>query len=565
MRKVVLMLVAFVQYFSVSAQTSLPTLFGDNMILQQQTEVAIWGMDKPSQSVTVTGDWGSESRVETNKEGHWKVFLKTKDAGGPYSIHIKGSSEIEIKNVLFGEVWLCMGQSNMGWAVGNCYGGEEYASKIKNPNLRIYKSDRQNWYEPRFDCPSGSWKEANAESVAETSAVSYFFAERLQKELGIPVGIIVQAFAGTPIEGWMPWEVQKDIPRSIALKKELDDSAARQASQKGITRETALKQYEADLKEYKEKMAAGDLMKNKVKKRIMPIITKPANLGHQYPSNIYNAMAHPVLGYGIKGMIWYQGERNSKSVQQALDLKVQLKTMINFYRKEFSERSNGNVSDEFYFSVTQLPSWKALQEKPVEGVESSWVTSRNMMRELIQECPNTAMAVSIDTGDPIALHPKNKQPIGLRHAFNVLHDVYGSSLVAHGPYYKSQEIKGDKIELSFTGVGTGLVSAKKGVLNTFAVAGKDQKWHWAEAKIEGDKVVVSSEKVKDPVAVRYAWGMNPSQRNMLYNNEGLPASPFRTDTWPLFKEGVEEFKIEKPKKDRKAKAEATDWSRPEMQ
>ncbi len=563
MKKIILVLVALVQSYSLFSQTKLPTIFGNDMILQQKTKVAIWGTDTPNTSITVTGDWGAKSTVKSDKKGNWKLFLETVEAGGPFVVKVKGSDEIVFKNVLLGEVWLCMGQSNMGWSVGNTFEGEKDSKEGANPNLRIYKSDRQNWHEPKLDCPSGAWNEATPKSVAETSAVSYYFAERLQKELGIPVGIIVQAYAGTPIEGWMPWEIQKNNKRSIKMKKEWDAVAKRQVEELGFTEEKALKKYEKELKDYQGKMANGDVMKNKIKKRTMPIIVKPANLGNQYPSNIYNAMAHPIIGYGIKGMIWYQGERNSKSVQQALDLKGQLKMMIDFYRGAFSEKSNGNVSDQFYFSMTQLPSWNPTQVKPVEGVEASWAVSRNSMREVVLEHPNTAMSVSIDTGDSIGLHPKNKKPIGIRHAFNVLHDVYGSSLVAHGPYYKNHKIDGKKIVLEFTGVGSGLVSAKKGVLNAFAIAGKDQKWHWADAVIEGDKVEVSSKEVEEPIAVRYAWAMNPSQRNLLYNKEGLPASPFRTDNWRLFEEGSEEVQVHKPKKIKGH--ETTDWDRPEMQ
>ncbi len=565
MKKVVL-LILIMCVGGLSAQTKVPTIFGDNMILQQKTKVAIWGTDNPGKSIKVTADWGAEATAKVGEDGKWKVLLSTVEAGGPFNVKIKGTGEIAIKNVLLGEVWLCMGQSNMGYAVGSTYEGEKDSAEGANSDLRIYKSDRQNWHEPRTDCPSGSWNEATPESVSETSAVSYYFAERLQKELGIPVGIIVQAYSGTPIEGWMPWEVQKHIARSISLKKDLDASAARQASGKGITREVALEKYEKELKVYQEKMAAGDIMKNKVKKRKMPIITKPADMGHQYPSNIYNGMVAPIVGYGIKGLIWYQGERNSKSVQQALDLKEQLKTMIAYYRTAWSEVSEGNVSNDFYFAITQLPSWTPTQVKPVEGVEASWAVSRNMMREFISEESNTAMSVSIDTGDSLALHPKNKKPIGIRHSFNVLHDVYGSSLVPHGPYYKSHTVNGKEVVVEFTGVGTGLVPAKEEALNTFAIAGKDQKWHWADAVIEGDKIVVSSEEVKEPVAVRYAWAMNPSQRNLLYNKEGLPASPFRTDNWPLYKKGSEEVQVEKPKKATgKDKIHPDDWSRPEMQ
>jgi len=225
--------------------------------------------------------------------------------------------------------------------------------------------------------------------------------------------------------------------------------------------------------------------------------------------------------------------------------------------------SGGNVANDFYFSMTQLPSWNPAQIKPVEGVEASWAVSRNAMREIISETPNTGIAVSIDTGDAFLLHPLNKKAIGYRHAYNVLHDVYAKDIVAHGPYFESQKIEGNKITLSFNGIGSGLMAAKKEDLNSFAIAGEDQKWEWAGAKIEGNKIVLSSDKVDKPVAVRYAWAMNPSERNLLYNKEGIPASPFRTDSWELFEEGSEEVQVFKPKKPIGYKAK--DWDRPQMQ
>ncbi len=546
------------------AQTKVPTFFGDNMILQQKSKVAIWGNDTPNQVVEIKTSWGEKASSKTDVNGNWKIFLQTTDAGEEsYTVVIKGSEQITLNNVLLGEVWLCLGQSNMGWSLESTTHGEEDAKKASNKNLRIYQSDRQNWYKPLTDCPTGSWKEAKPYTALNTSAVSYYFAERLQKELGIPVGIIVQAYAGTPIEGWLPWEIQQENERSFSHKKALDETTVRQIEKLGFTKEKAFATYKKELALYNKQMAANDTMKTKNRKRKAPVIVKPASLGNQYPSNIYNAMVHPLLGFGIKGIIWYQGERNSKSVQQALDFKGQLQLLINFYRNTWHQMSNGNVANDFYFSMTQLPSWNPAQTKPVEGVEASWAVSRNAMFEIISETPNTGLVVSIDTGDAFLLHPQNKKPIGYRHAYNVLHDVYDKDIVAHGPYFESQKIDKNKIVLSFTGVGSGLMTGKKGGLNSFAIAGKNQKWEWADAKIVGNTIEVSSDKILSPVAVRYAWAMNPSERNLLYNKEGNPASPFRTDSWDLFKEGSEEVQVFKPKKPKGYKPK--DWYRPKMQ
>jgi sialate O-acetylesterase len=235
--------------------------------------------------------------------------------------------------------------------------------------------------------------------------------------------------------------------------------------------------------------------------------------------------------------------------------------LIGYYRSSWHERSGGNVAKDFPFQFTQLPSWTPEQSKPVEGLSAPWAVNRESMLVVVNEVPNTGMAVSIDTGDATALHPKNKKPIGLRHAYIALKNTYGKNLI-ESPRSKNQTIKGDKIILEFESVGTGLMAAKTGRLDSFAIAGTDRTWHWAEARIVGNTVVVSSSRVSNPVAVRYAWAMNPSQRNLLYNKEGLPASPFRTDDWPLFDPDENIVTVKKPAKPEVKTSK--DWDRPVM-
>lgn len=236
--------------------------------------------------------------------------------------------------------------------------------------------------------------------------------------------------------------------------------------------------------------------------------------------------------------------------------------LINYYRRSWHELSEGNVAADFPFQCTQLPSWNPPRDEPVEGLEASWAVNRESMRLVTHDVPNTAMAVAIDTGDAVALHPKNKKPIGLRHAYLALKQTYGKEFVDYGPRYKKQTVRGDKIILQFDSVGSGLMTARPGRLDAFAIAGADRVWHWADAEIVGDTVVLSSSEVQEPVAVRYAWAMNPSQRNLLYNKEGLPASPLRTDNWPLFDPDVEIVTVLKPAKP--DGYESRDWKRPEM-
>jgi sialate O-acetylesterase len=546
------------------ADIRLPRMFSNNMILQQQTSNAVWGWADASEKITVKASWGAEESTKAGADGKWEVFLETPSHGTGHSLTITGKKTIKIQNVAIGEVWLCAGQSNMGWALKQTFGGEEEAASANAPDFRIFKSQREHWHEPLEESRDRlkQWKPCNPESAAETSAVSYYFGKKLHKELGIPVGIMQQAFAGTPIEGWMPWDVQKNNPRSQLHKQDLDETVERQVSKMGLTKEKALVNFENELAEYNTKIDVGETMKNKVKALSPPIITKPANLGHQYPGHQFNAMINPIRPYGIRGAIWYQGERNSKNVPQAVAYRKQLALLIKTYRTSWHGLSNGNVSDNFPFQFTQLPSWNPPQEKPAEGLEASWAVNRESMRLVTKDVPNTGMAVSIDTGDAVALHPKNKKPIGLRHAYLALKNTYGLDIVAEGPRYKKQTVKSNRILLEFDSLGSGLMAANPGKLDSFAIAGTDKVWHWADAKIVGDNIVVSSPQVRKPVAVRYAWAMNPSQRNLLYNKEGLPASPFRTDDWPLFNPDDEIVTVNKPKKDRSYVSK--DWERPVM-
>ncbi len=545
------------------ADVSLARLFCDHMVLQQNTENTIWGWAEPGEQVTVQASWGASASATAGKEGSWKAFIETPGHGTGQSLVVRGGNTIKIDDVAIGEVWLCAGQSNMGWSVANSFEAEGEAD-VDLPDFRIIKSQREHWHEP-LDVPRdrlSRWKPCDPDSAAETSAVSYYFGKLLHQKLGVPVGIIQQAFAGTPVEGWMPWEVQKDIARSQLHRAELDESAKRQTERQGESKEKSLGNFNKELAEYNAMIDAGETMKNAARALQPPIITRPANLGHQYPSNIFNAMIYPVRPYGIRGMLWYQGERNSKDVPQAVAYRGQLERMIAYYRSSWHELSGGNVADNFPFQMTQLPSWNPPQEKPVEGLEASWAVNRESMRLIAENDPDSHLVVTIDTGDPIALHPKNKKPIGLRHAWMALAKTYGMKVVGSGPRLKKQKVQGDRIILEFESTGSGLMAARKGKLDAFAIAGSDQVWHWADARLDGDSVVVSASAVKNPVAVRNAWAMNPSERNLLYNREGFPASPFRTDDWPLFKDGDPVVTVNKPKKP--DGYESVDWKRPGM-
>jgi sialate O-acetylesterase len=419
----------------------------------------------------------------------------------------------------------------MGWRLSATFEGKKDSASANYQNLRLFRSERCHSHEPQENCIA-KWTPCTPDTAATCSAVSFYFARKLHQELGIPVGIVLQTYAGTPIEGWMPKGIQMDDPRTRAIVEEMDAESA------AYNPATAKKQLDRALESWKQG-----------KRKAKPKLRTPSNWGHQYPGNIFNGMIYPVRPYGIRGVIWYQGERNAKHVAQAANYINQLPLLIDYYRSSWHEMSEGNVARDFPFYFVQLPSWLPAQMLPVE-TDAAWAVSREMMRLVARSMPNTAMAVSIDTGDEILLHPKDKKPIGLRLSYLALKRTYGKDFVEYGPLCKSHHVEGNKIVLTFDSVGSGLTTGKEGSLDSFAIAGRDRKFVWADAVIKHDSVVVSAKGVPAPVAVRYAWAMNPSHRNLLYNKEGIPASPFRTDDRPLFDAAnyvpVEQVKPEKP-------------------
>ena len=485
------------------------------MVLQQKTGAPIWGWADPGESISVSGSWGSETTVRADSSGKWMAFLNTPSHGGPYSVEVRDENLVKLENVLIGEVWLCAGQSNMGWRLSATMQGPEAAQAADFPGIRIFRSERAHSHEPQEDVVA-EWKVCNPDSAATCSAVTFYFARKLHRELGIPIGVVLQPYAGTPIEGWMPKEIQLGDPRTLRATQEADAESAKY-----------------DLANAQAQLARATEAWKRGERRAQPKLRTPANWGHQYPGNIFNGMIHPVRPFGIRGAIWYQGERNAKDVAQAANYERQLPLLIDYYRSSWHELSEGNVAKDFPFYFVQLPSWLAEQSEPVES-DAAWAVSRDMMRRVANAVPNTGTAVSLDTGDAILLHPTDKKPIGIRLAYLALKLTYGQTLVEQGPNYRSMERVDDKLVLTFESVGSGLVTGKLGPLDSFAIAGQDRKFVWADATIKGDSIVLSAEGISDPEAARYAWAMNPSKRNLLYNREGLPASPFRTDDWPLY-------------------------------
>jgi sialate O-acetylesterase len=490
---------------SVFADVKLPAIIGDNMVVQQGGKAAIWGWAEPNEEVMVSVSWhGMQWGVRADKDGKWKFEMSAPKAGGPYEMTLAGKNTITIKNILVGEVWAASGQSNMQWSVQGSANSQEETAAANYPKIRLFSVQREVADEPKSDC-TGSWVECSPQTVPGFSAVAYFFGRELHKELDVPVGLIHTSWGGTPAEAWTKRDMLESDADFAPILKRFDDAVAKYPEAK--------KEYEQKLEEWKQAVEKAKAEGKEAPGRP----GEPFGPGNPHsPAGLYNAMIAPLIPYRIAGAIWYQGESNAGRAYQ--------------YRKLFPAmikcwRSNWGQGD-FPFLFVQLANYMDVRPEPND---SAWAELREAQLKTLSLL-NTGQAVIIDIGDAKDIHPKNKQDVGKRLALWALGTTYGKKIVYSGPMYKSMKVEDNKITLSFDHVGGGLVAKGDGPLKGFAIAGDDKKFVWANAKIEGAAIVVGSEGVAKPAAVRYAWADNPICN--LYNAEGLPASPFRTDDWP---------------------------------
>ncbi|UCD50434.1 MAG: hypothetical protein JSW27_23280 [Phycisphaerales bacterium] len=487
------------------ADIRLPAIVGDNMMLQAGEEAPLWGWADPGETVYLSVSWHRmERRTTADADGKWTISVKTPPAGGPYEITLKGKNTIAIKNVLVGEVWVCSGQSNMQWSVQNSANSEQEIAAAKYPKIRLFSVARKVADTPQADC-DGTWAECSPETVPGFSAVAYFFGRQLHEELKTPIGLIHTSWGGTPAEAWTTSAMMKSDPDFKPILDRYADAVAN---------------YPQALVKFKERLEQWQKASEQAKaegKRAPGRPYAPLGPGHPHsPSGLYNAMIAPLIPYAIQGAIWYQGESNAGRAYQYRKL---FPAMIESWRKTWGQ-------GQFPFLFVQLANFMQTKDEPSD---SAWAELREA-QTMTLDLPNTGMAVIIDIGEADDIHPKNKQDVGKRLALWALAKTYGHDVVWSGPLYKSMETKDGKIVLRFDHVDGGLVAQGGNPVKGFALSGADKKFVWAEAEIEGDTVLVSSEAVAAPVAVRYAWADNPVCN--LYNQAGLPASPFRTDDWP---------------------------------
>jgi sialate O-acetylesterase len=495
------------------ANVRLPALIADNMILQQKTKAALWGWATPGEHISITASWlKTPVNVVADKQGNWLANITTTAAGGPYTLTFKATNTIEIKNVLLGEVWICSGQSNMEftlakgprsweWGVNNY---EEEVAKINNPKIRMFTVEEVASDSLKKDT-KGEWQEANPQNARLFSAVAYYYGREIFEKTGFPIAFINSTWGGTPAEAWTKKEVLLTDPD---LKVMVDRFEKQRADYP-----QAVKQYEAGLVKWKADTSAAK--KQNLKSPKAPAKPKGGGIDNNTPSALYNGMIAPVIPYTIKGFIWYQGESNADRAYQYRKL---FPALIKSWRADWH-----NADLPFYF--VQI---------------SPHYTQNGEIREAqlltYETVPHTGMVVTTDNGDSAQVHPRNKELVGKRLALWPLSHDYGFKNLAYsGPIYQSMKVEGSKIRVFFSEADGGLV-AKNGSLREFTIAGDDQVFHTAQAVIDGNSILVSSSLVNQPVAVRFAFRAIPNPN--LYNTAGLPASPFRTDNWPVITQGI---------------------------
>lgn len=478
------------------------------MVLQRNQSNPVWGWADPKEKVTVKIH-DQTVQATAGDDGAWKINLKALPTGGPYEMTIHGKNTLNFDNILSGEVWICSGQSNMQWSVNAANDSDLEKLSADYSQIRLVSVPRVGTQVPMDDF-EGQWEECSPETVGNFSAVGYFFGRQLHTTLNVPIGLINNAWGGSAAEAW----IKRDLLEADARYAPLLERWAKTEADEKL--KTQIADYEKAMTEWKWKAIEARVIGATPPNRP----NRPNNqlFGNHRPSNIYNGVLHPTIGYGIRGAIWYQGESNAGRAYQYRDL---FPLMIQNWRDVWNQ-------GDFPFYWVQLADFRLEKDQPAD---SDWAELREAQTMTMSKLPNTGEAVIIDLGEAQDIHPKNKQDVGKRLARWALVKDYGYDIVYRSPIYKSMDRQGNKITLTFNHVGGGMDLFDVRQPIGFTIAGADQKFVRAEAKIiNKTQIEVWSESVSNPAAVRYAWADNPVCN--VQNKEGLPLTPFRTDDWP---------------------------------
>ena len=489
----------------------------NHMVLQHGKPTSVWGTAKPESKVNVA--FGEQSiEATTDSKGHWSITLEPLEISSePARMNITSSEgeELIVKNILVGEVWMCSGQSNMAWTLSRT--DNPSIEEADLPMVRIFKTVSRTSETEQSDC-EGSWKIVTPKSVGDFSAVGYYFGRELYEALKVPVGLIDTSWGGKPVEAFVSREKLLTVENARILVEEWDAQAEYYDAEAAKTNfDAAMKQWETKRAEIQANAKPG----TKPKLPRKPQLQGPPKLETRFPGAIYNQKVSPWTRYAIAGSIWYQGESNEGRAVQYESL---LTALIEDWRAKWDS--------DFPFYIVQLANFRKPSENP--GTSDKWAELQHFQTQVAKNVPDCGIAVINDIGEAADIHPRNKRDVGHRLALLALKKHYGKDIEAFAsPLYKSHRVSDDHIAIKMEHVGSGLKSRDGRELKRFEVAGSDLKWHWANAEIVAkDTIKVSSQSVPKPVAVRYAWAANPEGANLV-NSGGLPASLFRTDTWPL--------------------------------
>jgi sialate O-acetylesterase len=650
--KMYLSLLLVFLFLQASSQLRLSAIFGDHMILQRDKPVKIWGIARAGEKISTT--LGTAKNTATaGQNGEWTITLPPFAAGGPYVLTISTKNETKIfSDVMFGEVWVCSGQSNMQFRVSQAINAKYEMHRANNSLIRQVEIPNKLSFKPEQFVDSTHWVLSSPQTTGEFTAVGYFFACRIFDQLHVPVGLIYDNWGGSQVESWISRETMmgsdelKEYAKQMPDNWDESDGRAEKGTINKLERMNGGKMPETDeagilksdynfsgwmpsavptswdwigLPAYRgegymmreiildslqasqqstlslgvndirfhwflngtafpktmDKIFTVSLPPNTWKTgrnillveigpqpvpdwwamgirgendlifadfdgerisladdnwKMVPLLNKPHHY-MQWMNNegaiIYNAMLHPIIPYGIRGVLWYQGEANT---DRAVEYGKTFPLMIESWRKEWN--------DNFPFLFVQLADYGS---NVSSNVGSKWAELREAQSKTLR-LSGTGMSVTTDIGDPKDIHPKNKQEVGRRLAVIALNNVYGIRQTCNGPQYDSVSFSNDRAELFFKSVGKGLIAKdKSGYLHGFEIAGPNKKFYYARAFIQDSKVVVTADSVSNPVAVRYGWSDAPYDIN-LYNADGFPASPFRTDNWPALTEEAKFFK-----------------------
>ncbi|HYE18766.1 MAG TPA: sialate O-acetylesterase [Tepidisphaeraceae bacterium] len=488
--------------------------FSDSAVVQRDRPIPVRGWAAAGEAVTVLLG-GSTARTTAGPDGRWAVELAARPASAkPIELTVTGATAVvRVRNLLVGDVFLCSGQSNMSIGLGHFTDepNKKAAATADFPLVRQFGVVEHFAAAPQDDVAAGEWLACSPKTAPRFSAVAFYFARRVHADTGVPIGIVRSAKGSTRVEMWLSQATLLTAPPFAPLAAKMKESLAQWEREKAAA------------------LAAG----TPPDAAEFPPFPFGEKTRRPRCATLYNGMIAPFAGLRFRGVVWYQGEGNAGDEANGLAYRGQLGTLISAWRTHFADPDL-----PFYF--VQLPAYREPDDAPAGG--GGLALLRESQRQTLA-VPHTGMAVTIDVGEAGDIHPRNKADVGDRLARLALHDLYGKSDVTPtGPLYRGMTVDGDQIRITFDHVGRGLMVAKKdgvgpavddagGSLKRFAVAGADRKWVWATATIDGDAVIVSAPGVAAPVAVRYAFSANPAGAN-LYNRDGLPAAPFRTDDWP---------------------------------